>query len=69
MKYLPGRPIEKPGSGGGMIFFYLFLEEGVQDKSSHSIHSPGTEAEGRPSQTLGRLSLLEGQNPGGLLSN
>lgn len=32
MKYLPGRPIEKPGSGGGMIFFYLFLEEGVQTK-------------------------------------
>lgn len=35
---------------------FLFIPGGgCADKSSHSIHSPGTEAERRPSQTLGRL--------------
>lgn len=32
MKYLPGRPIEKPGYGGRDDIFYLFLEESMQTK-------------------------------------
>lgn len=58
MKYLPGRPIEKPGSGGGMIFLFI-SGEGVQTKVvTASIALPGTEAEGRPPQTSDASSCL-----------
>jgi hypothetical protein len=58
MKYLPGGPMEKPGSGGGMIF--LFIPGGGRtDKGSHSIPSPGTGSSGKTIfRSMNHLSFL-----------
>ena len=46
MKYLPSRPIEEPGSGGGVIF--LFIPGGERtDKGSQSMPSPGPGSSGK----------------------
>lgn len=72
MKYLPGRPIEEPGSGGRGWYFYLFLEEGEQTKVVLASLALGQETGRRSSGQGKRLkALCPGivHNPGRLLSD